>query len=133
MLLPTGTPALSTGLGNNHALTKAMGTGSNISKATKDALLNPVDPPATITGRAFTWLAAWLRAATPAQRALFSTSYVYFFPATESCLFKGNGYLLMQVGAPSGTSSRSCIYPAKEGFKDIAKTAKAEVFKATSG
>jgi hypothetical protein len=134
MLLPAGAPALSTGLSNNPALAKAMGAGSNISKATKDALLNPADPPTTITGRTPTGLASWLRAAAPAQRALLSTRYIYFFLAAEGCLFKSNGYLVMQVGTAPGAPTSSGSGTTKEVIevlKDTAHSTKAKVFKAT--
>jgi len=134
MLLPAGTPALSTGLGNNPALTKAMGAGSNIGKATEDALLNSADPPTTITGRALTGLASWLRATAPAQRTLLSARYIYFLLAAESCLFKSNGYLVVQVGTAPLPLSSSTSYTTEEVIKvlkNTAHSAKAKVFKAT--
>ena len=67
MLFLARAPALGTGLGDNSALAAAPGAGADISKVTKDTLLNMPHLPGAITVRAPDGFGAWLAASTLTQ------------------------------------------------------------------
>ena len=66
MLLSTGASTLSTGLGNNRALTAALAANGGIDELSKDAPLNSAHLPDAIAVGTSAGLDAWLGAGTTA-------------------------------------------------------------------
>jgi hypothetical protein len=132
VFLFTCASALGTGLSYNPALTVALRTNSDISEATEDALLNAVYLPSAITVGASSGLATWLAADALTQWAMLSAQDIYLLLATERCFLKGDTDIIVKVSTALRCLTGSRSYSAKEGIKDIAKTAEVKALKALS-
>jgi hypothetical protein len=124
--------ALGAGLSYNPALTAAPRTNSDISEATKDTLLNTAHLPGAITAGASSRLATRLAADALTQGAMLSAQNIYLLLATERCFLKGDTDIIVKVSTALWCLAGSRSYSAKEGIKDIAKTAEVKALKAPS-